>query len=102
LAASFIIHEGLRTTPANALGIADRAWIVAQLVDATLAVAPRPRTLTSLVIPRNAHLAGECPGQFLLELSGPNFAGPLPSRPPGTSLETGCTTLVPIPSFLPI
>lgn len=33
-------HEALRTTPAKALGLADRAWTVAQLVDAALAVAP--------------------------------------------------------------
>jgi hypothetical protein len=26
-------HEALRTTPAKALGVADRAWTVAQLVD---------------------------------------------------------------------
>ena len=33
-------HEALRTTPAKALGVADRAWSIAQLVDAALAVAP--------------------------------------------------------------
>ena len=39
------VQEALRTTPAKALGIADRAWSIAQLVDAALAVAPacRPR-----------------------------------------------------------
>jgi hypothetical protein len=35
-------HEALRTTPAKALGVADKAWTIAQLVDAALAVAPAP------------------------------------------------------------
>jgi hypothetical protein len=39
-------HEALRTTPAKALGIADRAWTIAQLVDAALAVAPALPTET--------------------------------------------------------
>ena len=39
-------HEALRTTPAKALGIADRAWSIAQLVDAALAVAPALPTHT--------------------------------------------------------
>jgi len=39
-------HEALRTTPATALGIADRAWTIAQLVDAALAVAPALPTQT--------------------------------------------------------
>ena len=39
-------HETLRTTPAKALGIADRAWTIAQLVDAALAVAPAMPTET--------------------------------------------------------
>lgn len=34
------VHEALRTTPAKALGVADKAWTIAQLVDAALAVAP--------------------------------------------------------------
>jgi IS1 family transposase len=34
------IHEALRTTPAKALGVADKAWTIAQLVDAALNVAP--------------------------------------------------------------
>jgi hypothetical protein len=34
------IHEALRTTPAKAIGVADKAWTIAQLVDAALAVAP--------------------------------------------------------------
>lgn len=34
-------HEALRTTPAKALGLADKAWSIAQLVDAALAVPPR-------------------------------------------------------------
>ena len=33
-------HEALRTTPAKAIGVADRAWSVAELVDAALTVAP--------------------------------------------------------------
>ena len=40
------IHEALRTTPAKALGVADRAWSIAQLVDAALAVAPATPTET--------------------------------------------------------
>ncbi|MHC2667325.1 hypothetical protein ACMA5K_20465 [Bradyrhizobium diazoefficiens] len=42
------VHEALRTTPAKALGLglADRAWTVAQLVDAALAVAPALPTET--------------------------------------------------------
>jgi hypothetical protein len=39
-------HEALRTTPAKALGVADRAWTIAQLVDATLAIAPALPTET--------------------------------------------------------
>jgi hypothetical protein len=30
------VHEALRTTPAKAMGVADRAWTIAQLVDARL------------------------------------------------------------------
>ena len=33
-------HEALRTTPAKALGVVDKVWSIAQLVDAALAVAP--------------------------------------------------------------
>ena len=41
------IHEALRTTPAKALGVADKAWsICGQLVDAALAVAPALPTET--------------------------------------------------------
>ncbi len=36
------VHEALRTTPAKAIGVADKAWTIAQLVDAALAVAPAP------------------------------------------------------------
>jgi IS1 family transposase len=39
-------HEALRTTPAKALGVADRAWSIGQLVDAALAVAPAMPTET--------------------------------------------------------
>src|SRR6266478_6246984 len=34
------VHEALRTTPAKAIGVADRTWTIAQLVDAALALAP--------------------------------------------------------------
>src|ERR1700722_712774 len=40
------VHEALRTTPAKALGVADRTWSIAQLVDAALAVAPALPTET--------------------------------------------------------
>jgi hypothetical protein len=40
------VHEALRTTPAKALGVADRAWSIGQLVDAALAVAPAMPTET--------------------------------------------------------
>jgi hypothetical protein len=33
-------HETLRTTPPKALGVTERTWSIAQLVDAALAVAP--------------------------------------------------------------
>jgi hypothetical protein len=39
-------HEALRTTPAKALGVTDRAWSIGQLVDAALAVAPAMPTET--------------------------------------------------------
>src|SRR5690349_1787542 len=39
-------HEALRTTPAKALGVADRAWSIGQLVDAALSVAPALPTET--------------------------------------------------------
>jgi IS1 family transposase len=34
------VHEALRTTPAVALGIADRVWTIGDLLDATLAIEP--------------------------------------------------------------
>jgi hypothetical protein len=40
------VHEALRTTPAKAIGVADRTWTVAQLADAALAVAPALPTET--------------------------------------------------------
>src|ERR1700719_147493 len=40
------IHEALRTTRAKALGIADRAWSIAQLVHVALAMAPAMPTET--------------------------------------------------------
>ena len=39
-------HEALRTTPAKAIGVADRAWTIAQLVNAALALAPAMPTET--------------------------------------------------------
>jgi len=39
-------QEALRTTPAKALGVADRAWSIGQLVDAALSVAPALPTET--------------------------------------------------------
>jgi hypothetical protein len=39
-------HEALRTTPAKALGVTERAWSIAQLVVAALAVAPALPTET--------------------------------------------------------
>jgi IS1 family transposase len=40
------VHEALRTTPAKALGVTEKAWSIAQLVDAALAVAPALPTET--------------------------------------------------------
>jgi hypothetical protein len=40
------LHEALRTTPAKAIGVADRAWSIGQLVNAALAVAPALSTET--------------------------------------------------------
>jgi hypothetical protein len=34
------VHEALRTTPAVALGIADRVWTIGDLIDAALATLP--------------------------------------------------------------
>jgi hypothetical protein len=34
------VHESLRSTPAMALGIADRVWTVGDLVDAAIATQP--------------------------------------------------------------
>lgn len=41
------VHESLRTTPAVALGIADRVWTVGDLLDAALAVEPPAPTETA-------------------------------------------------------
>jgi IS1 family transposase len=41
------VHETLRQTPAMALGIADRAWSLGQLIDAALAVATPDPTETA-------------------------------------------------------
>jgi hypothetical protein len=34
------VHEALRTTPANAIGVADRAWSIGDLIEAALATQP--------------------------------------------------------------
>jgi len=34
------VHEALRTTPAVALGLADRVWTIGDLLDAALATLP--------------------------------------------------------------
>lgn len=41
------VHESLRTTPAVALGIADRVWTIGDLVDAALATLPIGPTTTA-------------------------------------------------------
>jgi len=41
------VHEAIRTTPAVALGIADRVWSIGDLLDAALAVAPADPTTTA-------------------------------------------------------
>jgi IS1 family transposase len=40
-------HEALRTTPAVALGIADRVWLIGDLIDAALATQPIMPTTTA-------------------------------------------------------
>ena len=41
------VHESLRSTPAMALGIADRVWTIGDLLDAALAAEPPKPTLTA-------------------------------------------------------
>jgi hypothetical protein len=41
------VHEALRTTPAVALGIAERAWTIGDLLDAALATQPITPTTTA-------------------------------------------------------
>src|SRR5260221_11150427 len=41
------VHESLRTTPAVALGIADRVWSIGNLIDAALATQPIAPTTTA-------------------------------------------------------
>jgi hypothetical protein len=39
------VHESLRSTPAMALGVADRVWTIADMIDAALATQPiKPET----------------------------------------------------------
>jgi hypothetical protein len=41
------VHETLRSTPAMALGIADRVWTIGDLLDAALAAEPPKPTPTA-------------------------------------------------------
>ncbi len=41
------VHESLKTTPAMALGVADRAWTIADLIDAAIATQPITPTTTA-------------------------------------------------------
>ena len=41
------VHESLRSTPAMALGIADRVWTIGDLLDAALAAEPPKPTPTA-------------------------------------------------------
>jgi hypothetical protein len=41
------VHESLRSTPAMALGIADRVWTIGDLSDAALATQPITPTVTA-------------------------------------------------------
>jgi hypothetical protein len=41
------VHEALKTTPAVALGIADRPWSIGDLLDAVLAIEPAAPTETT-------------------------------------------------------
>jgi hypothetical protein len=41
------VHESLRSTPAMALGIADRVWTIGDLLDAALAAEPPKSTTTA-------------------------------------------------------
>ena len=40
------VHESLRSTPGIALGVAERVWTIAELLDATLATQPITPTVT--------------------------------------------------------
>jgi hypothetical protein len=42
------VHESLRSTPAMALGIAERVWTIGDLLDAALAAEPPKPTPTAL------------------------------------------------------
>jgi hypothetical protein len=41
------VHESLRTTPAVALGVADRVWSIGDLIDAALATLPKEPVVTA-------------------------------------------------------
>lgn len=41
------VHEAHRTTPAVALGVADRVWTIGDLLDAALVIAPVGPTTTA-------------------------------------------------------
>jgi hypothetical protein len=90
------VHEDLRTTPAVALGIADRVWSIGDLLDAALATLPVERdgnvaTLLSLssgsghgrrfsALPRSARVDGIWKAiLFLAKLR--NYSGQAPRGP---------------------
>jgi len=70
------VHEVLGTTPAVALGIADRVWTIGDLLDATLALEPnRPirfkRNFTAVSSPKTTKAPRWAPvdsNSFLLRL----------------------------------
>jgi hypothetical protein len=63
------VHETLRSTPAMALGIADRVWSIGDLLDAALAAEPPKPTPTAPDRRRQApQFRGPCP-DFNFEVS---------------------------------
>jgi hypothetical protein len=46
------VHESLRSTPAMALGVADRVWMIGDLLDAALATQP----ITPKKVARHGHI----------------------------------------------
>lgn len=41
------VHEGLRSTPGMALGVADRVWTIGDLLDAAMATQPIDPVVTA-------------------------------------------------------